>query len=973
MEIKQVGKSSTKDDVPKHRQEKALDVSIPQILAEMKAISPTKGKKTRTPWDVLHARIKREFHRVKLIGDIQFSDEEYVMLIEHFLNCLEVLEKSGINAHHVFGEAFASAVVAIGIRCYEKKGSFWAGFERQTGRVISTNRHASILQSFRDTLKAYDKALYSEENSIENVLLHGFVAEQHLDDFYEFLFTYFRIDMGRDLSLCNTSQLVNAINNDSQIREQYLRSHTHKAFELNPTGSKIRLRNLIKQMDKLFYEGEGIKLPQRRIYSGLVQWSRNSISFQKEQTTWQGNTFGRRGRKMLTSPSLFVEFGEKHNFYLFLPSLLLKASELEDSFDVSVNVTIGKRTENIPLEVLQERSILGYRTESVYCEIDPDEVFQPIQFSLMIGNSRIKVLKKLPDVLVRFFDDEGDLLPDDRLKCGMIFAFVRKGEMLSSSGLLDTIETSAYSRFDLRLETGDLVFLPNGMTLSAGTKLEEGLVEKGRLEGVYVGHDEQRIRVLNHMPFIIFKAEINAIRNTLLRVNGCQYRMTDLEYRVFDIHEANENKGVYFSLAQISGKTSGIYEVSLSVPNDKKSRQWRFVLLEGMDIHFENAPYYFETHGCVSFNWHKGIKPEQKVDILGHNVFGFAIDPNQMELSFSVETDKGFISINMPVPAFFWKSVEEDVWATNNHCEYWIDEVPKKLFVHSPGTNVRLLIRDVPDEEELSVFSFENTSSVERDAIVCDLTKLLSHLDKRRYFWHVDLEVDGRTYEFFHVGTQNYQNRVMIRPDDGEMQTVIELSYIGKNPVVFDLEFQGKLLCEKHPIGHEPMTLDIPPVEGEYRIRTYEVIESDLGFDDEYEEMKTVMCRMTDPNDFTGRVLAVQSFVDRKLGDFCRPIDHGYELQLSKKIAPNLYCGRLRLKNDFGDIVPSIRVCMKIYRDTRNESYLLGAEGEDWVDLLYDKYSRRFTMNELPGLSRVEAYMRYVLLDEERHVFRFEC
>jgi len=184
-----------------------------------------KKKIVLTPRERMSHRIIREFKRVKLIGDIEINEEEYAQLKQYFISCFSILSSCNVDSVKSFDETFAVALVQIGMRCYQN-GVFWPEFEKELGIKISLTRRSVLLHSFILTMKKFNKMLYSEETDIENILTHSFVSNHYMDDFFMFLFTYYRIDMERDMEQCHPAALVNAINNNVLIRESVFVSPT---------------------------------------------------------------------------------------------------------------------------------------------------------------------------------------------------------------------------------------------------------------------------------------------------------------------------------------------------------------------------------------------------------------------------------------------------------------------------------------------------------------------------------------------------------------------------------------------------------------------------------------------------------------------------------------------------------------------------------------------------------------------------
>ena len=132
----------------------------------------------------------------------------------------------------------------------------------------------------------------------------------------------------------------------------------------------------------------------------------------------------------------------------------------------------------------------------------------------------------------------------------------------------------------------------------------EGLLRRGLLDGVYGLREETRIPVYASAPSFFARILPKAKNGTQLRVNGKTFRLFEdnepmAGVLAFDLQERASEEGIHIALNQFGVHTNGFYHVELDIPNDHANRTRDFMLIDGLQYSFDEAPYIFAETGVL--------------------------------------------------------------------------------------------------------------------------------------------------------------------------------------------------------------------------------------------------------------------------------------------------------------------------------------------------------------------------------------
>ena len=514
---------------------------IPKPLKDLD-VSAMDDKRTvaKTPEEKLIRRIEREFIKCRYIGDILISEEEYAILKELFRARYEKIVNS--YTHSAIDGVFAVALVQIGARFYN--GSYWPHVQKELGiDKMPANHQAWIGKSFFDTLTKFNKYHVDENQFVNNILLHCFITKYYANDLFDFIFAYYQLDLERDLNK-NTKEMRDylmeaMLKSEMSARAYKIRKHTADAVLVNNKGCRIRVSRILRLIDNALFNDILPLESQNRISQLFCQWASSSSQFDYEKKRIKG--MNKHGEKRFSSPYIHYD-GRNDRFMVILPQQYIRLLEDEDLPEISWRITIDDNTLNLPVQV--KSIVTGCRTEKYdQFELNKDKLFCSIEIELW-KNDKERIRRfKIKEDNIRFFDKDWDMVEYESsskyLPAGQIFAFsmLECNIELSSENGFDVEIKNGIKLFNMFLSKGDVLRLPNGKAKSVGRVLEEGIIDKNKVEGAYILYEEQLYSINRALPSIFIKMRPDQENGTLIVINNQRIRFDLKNCIVFDIDE----------------------------------------------------------------------------------------------------------------------------------------------------------------------------------------------------------------------------------------------------------------------------------------------------------------------------------------------------------------------------------------------------------------------------------------------------
>lgn len=921
------------------------------------------GKKLKSPFARLRSRIQREIQRKKLIGDILINDEEYAILVDHIRRQL-----SSANAQALLQEpdvCIAVGLVQVGIRFYD--GNYWNhaadAFSAPDLKKISGMR-SQISNVFNDTLLKYQKAIVGERETVQNILMHGFVSNYYADQYFDFLYAFYRLDLGRNISLLDSAAiraLFDSIADATSARKHMIREQVRDAVIANSRGCKIRLRRHLQLIDHFFWNENYRLHTSNRIYSLLQAWADKNHQFESERSE---TGIYRRGKKAFSKPHFLADY-QQGTFRLYLPAQLLPR---DVHTDITVHISVGDYQNTIVAEIVE--TVTSYRTEPIKVTIPDRCLLDAVSVALIAGEHTVIRQFAIPAEEVRFFDEEGYSENPAGLKNGVYFAFTKPDIQLISAAIKDHRKAGDLRQWYLDLENGDLIHLPNGAAIFVGRTSTEGLQRRGRLTSVwavYPDRPQEALPVYGTMPDVVIRAPKEKSGGILLVVNGTRHRISEENSRVFSYDDGTTDVGYYLRLAQIAPAADGRYDVHIDIPGGGK-RWYSFLLMQDFSITFDGAPYIFEPRGSAAVECAEQITSlDSNCELRGNSQFDFEIRADQRDLSFRIDLPMSPV-LKIRIPALFWR-YDSGVWNWEQPEELWHKELPSIIEIIAPCEKAVLHIDDLQDEEsDLEQKPVVGEKRTNREGLVFDLTRIKTYLEADQTVRTLYLDMDQLTKRFVQIVTRSTVVQCTAYGHFEKQQIEVNATIIGKGAYYVDMDFGNITIAKKQPIVDTACVLDIPEglSTGEYEIELFECEQDNFGFGDVYKSLGVYRQKLVNPYDMRGNNLELIQ-LHRENGKKS-PLVMTFSaenLQYIQGKNTNFYGAQMVVSNR-EKIVAAYPVIVEFidYATPDRVRLYFDDDGED-TEFLYDAVRRIIVKQEDNGVSRAEKYRRFEVLYED--------
>lgn len=938
-------------------------------------------KQAQRIYTKIRKRIEAQFDKKFYIGDIPVSQEEYEELLEYTRCQLRNITSSSSALNDA--PILAVALVQIGIRCYN--GNYWGNALKQELKMENSQAYQRFLgESFIRTLKKHGKVILDESERVRSILFHSFVTDYYSKGLFELLFQYYAKDLERDIyrndkvqmqALMDTLQLKATMSEEESeaftdqftgrgSRAYKLRQHTLQAIAANPTHSSMRLRRIIRLMDKAFWKDSVPQKPVSRLTILFKEWLKESPSFNNEYKLYKSGVIRNRGKKHFSSPYLFADI-QNTRFTLVLPPQIVRQ---EQSNGLIWHVTIAERTFDIPTTTYPV--LTGFKTEEVRLPISTELLFNEINCSLRYDSTLARNFPALPQSKARIFDMEGDYA--SRIFKIPMCVYTNNDYTIKSPALLDRLPLGAVTRWDLEFVDGDVLIFSDGKSLIAGERYADGLTKRGLVdEAIRRLNDGRRIAVYNRPPDLLLTLPKERAAGTVLDINGKRYRLSDCNCDEF---EAGDSRGVRAFLIPLSQFTecaeNSENRVIIDAPGSSYAKEYMFVYVCGLKTKFDGAPYVFEDRGTLVFPENITVTCANKGTerLQGENGFQFLL--SQSLLSIPIQVNHS-ITIDFEVPIFLWSSDEAE-WHTEPMGDIWHSDfrVFRKLYFHSPNTRIEFSMDDDYDDSDDESEQHVVTCEMRSDGIfVLDLTRFHSWITRDRIAHRISMRLGSNNYDFAKVYARSFVGSCDLSADYQVGQLVCSGEFIGRGDYFVDITHlqTGIKVVEKGHIVEGELKLTTRLRNGEYKVDFFETEDDDDFFEEvSYLPIHSFKKNLINKNDLSGNHIKLLNYRQRMHSlihtRFAKPL----WITNLEYLEPLTYEGHM--KNDLYDDL-RVKVIFENAKDLRYFSLYFWDEYDEPADFLYDSKLQTLVMEEEPGLLSSVRYRRYKMMFDSDYIF----
>lgn len=940
-------------------------------------------KQAQRIYTKLRKRIENQFDKKFYIGDITVSQEEYDELLEYTRFQLRNVTASSSSLNDA--PILAVALVQIGIRCYN--GNFWGNALKQELQVENTPVFQRFLgESFIQTLKKHKKYILDESERVQTILFHSFVTNYYSKGLFELLFQYYANDLERDIyrndkyqmqALMETIQLRASMSEEESeaftgqftgrgSRAYKLRQHTLQAITANPAHSSMRLRRILRLMDKAFWKDTVPQKPVSRLTILFKEWLKESPSFTREYKLYKSGVIRNRGKKHFSSPYLYADI-KNTTFTLVLPPQIVR-QEQSDGLIWHVTVqgeTFDARVDTYPV-------LTGFKTEEIRIPIPTDLLFSEINCILRNSTDIARSFPPLPLSKTRMFDMEGDYAA--RIFKIPMCVYTRNDYAVKSPALLDRVRLGSLTRWDLEFVDGDILIFSDGKSLVAGERYTDGLTKRGTVDGAsYKKSPEDSVTVYNRLPDLLLTLPKAKTTGTIIDINGSRYRLSDCESDEFESGDSRGVRAFLVPMSQFRECTANAENrVVIDAPGSPYAREYSFVYVPGLKTQFEGAPYVFEDRGTLVFpDEIRAVCVDQKAEHLhGENGFQFLLSQNLRAISVRINHS---IVIEFEIPVFLWSS-DGTQWHTEPMGDVWHTDFKgfRKLYFHSPSNRIEFGMDDdyddSDDESEQHVVACEKRSD---GVFALDLTRFHSWITREKVAYGINMRLGSANYEFAKVYARSFVSSCDLLADYQAGQLVCSGEFIGRGDYYVDITHlqTGLKIAEKGHITNGELLLKTRLRNGEYQVDFFETEDDDDFFDEvSYLPIHTFKKHLINPNDLSGNNIRVISYRPKRHSLIHTRLAAPLWITNLEYLEPLTYEGRmmdaedkeLKVKVVF-DNAKELRYFFLYYWDDYDESY---------VEFLFDNQKKTVVQEEEPGLRPSVRYRRYkVLFDTDYYLF----
>jgi hypothetical protein len=921
-----------------------------------------------TPIEKLTKRIEKEFDSKKLLGDIQISDEEYSLLIDYLCR---IHNRAFTSYHYSFNEKlFVVGIIQIAIKDYD--GGLWTHIISEMGVKDSVRFRKFITESFLNSLRKYNKLDRNNEEFFHNVMMHILICDHYINKLFRFIYSYYQIDLERNLSLNNT-EMMNALisniidrdsnenDNDVANREYMLNMHTIDAIRANTKSAKMKIRWILRLMDKAFWDQNLPDNPKGKLSKLFVQWVNETDVFRDDVKQYSNKDYG--NRKQFRTPVLQVNF-KRLEFSVYIPSQTLL---LRDVNRVSYSMVINGYSIEWSPECISSRA--GYKISEDNKIIQLSDIFNDIHLSIFVNGERMRSFNVAQSSDYVKFDKFG--YQANRLRQGEMLVIAKRGKLPYHLSIQKQPMVGAYEMAYYAIDEDDFIVDSDGKHEFVEMSRANRISNKGIVR--YASSDGEI--VYNKIPPIFFSTRKTRLEGSRISVNGNWRRLSDLNFQVIDkVIDDDSDSDFVLELTESDGVIIGVNILDFDIPNDNKSRNYSFAYLPKLSFDLVGSPYFFVENTVIEFD--NSVIISSEYEKKSTNTYLIKIDDQTDKLNFEYISENSRFIFMIEMPIFRW-GFEKDHLNIHNLGDCWIADFNFELFVETP-VDFRFEVEQDDNNQYIDV----KRSAVD-GLIECDLTRMRSWLSKERIFHDVYIVMESNKHKFGRIFVQTKVTSMQpLHWNEVDMTINGGISVIGKDPLYISITHisSGRIIVDKAKLADDSFSYHCEGLNGSYQV---DIIKMKKGFGGSgYEIIFSKISQIVTDN-LSGIDFYVRShrFQEQKI--FLEYYNYRYLITDFEKIGKGVYSGKLSEKPlqrsllmnenfDTFSFLSNIEIRFIRDKDYSTAEIMAIDEDEEYLAFLYDIKQRRLVLTEDFELESRDRYTRYKALFDQMTIFELE-
>ena len=877
--LNRVSGKTTSDDVKKYSRKE-----LENLYQDTKELLYVKGdidpdyQHALKHWDekseiaILRNRLVDQVPDITLLSEIEVSDKEFELLSEY---ARKRINNAQINSDYVAADfLFTLTMVQIGIRYYEY--NFWPQVGKVLHGTISQTERKWIGNTVTKTLHVLGKPVYSETEYVTNILMHCFVADSYASRFFDYLFSFYRIDLERDVSgiqQTDIDYICDSIINPYAKRKQLLSDYTAMSVRADREYCKRVIEQSLYMIDCRFWDEDLYEEDSLtgRLRQRFDEWSDHSDFYQSEKQKNKQKMSGEQRIRMFRTPHLICD-NDNGTFTILLPPQMIPVNDEKSLPEVKWFIVSSERRE---YRCDLEEGYSGFRTKPRAFTVTSEEIFSRFVFLLFSDQTLLRSFNWDAHEAV-FFSENWEGIKADNLSPGKVYAFCKHTDGIISESVLYEGWEHGLRYYELGLKDGDFVQVQGEDNYYVGKIPSPGLSYTNYVSGVYIENiSGERIPVYNLNPQIVIEVEDGQLQGTAVFANGKINRLADMHF--IDIHVGNTSDTKYYFVhaGELEGVQEGHNSITVDYPNSTKHLHVEYYLLQGFKYKFSGAPYIFTDSGSLILYWATFEEEPRTVNFnMSDLVEGIlAVDYEGMNMKYIV-----------PLLLTSW---DRETWTYLKYDDIWHNDFQSILYIKYPADSISLFVGGSAKYESACNYH------VRADGIFnCDLTRLKSYFDDNKMISTICIDADDKETELLRVIQKSFLISAKLTADPGNRQIKAEFDIVGKNEYFADLYCEDVLLAEKEPIeNNEILFRDIDVDTADYTVIVYES-DDEFGFDEDFELVGKKTQSLINASDLVGgrmKVKYISYGSKHQTLDF--PPEYDYYLFLEEQRTNDTYDG----------------------------------------------------------------------------------
>ncbi len=637
----------------------------------------------------LHTKISEALKNpeLKLLGQIQISDEEYKELLVYTSRKVANLMVQTIVPADIM---LSLAAVQIAIRTYFE-GNYWEYFKNEIGLEVSSSRTNYVGQIFVSTLTRFrlfqiERDAGAKYAYVENIKAHSFVPNNYLSGYFDFLFAFYDRNLLRqvqenidddfsEMSDFFASTLKDSGDNFSLRNLDNKPAKSYKLLKATRTlfaqGDSSIMANVmyshLKIIDDYYYD-EKKPADSNRFGNAFLQWIEHATELTGDNK--HGNK--RRSKAFYHKPYFHIK-RSSGDVVLVIPEQKIRNEDYNGN--VLATITVNGKSKSYPLSIYRAFGVLV----SEQIKVSVDDLFSEIRVDISSVSNRIFEISKCS---YRIFDE--DFCEMVKLHFGQNYLLVEKGcEVRGAKAIYANCEYKYWDEYSYAdVDEKTIIYIDNVPISTTGSFIIGPNFNHVSNEYQLLDNEKEIQAAYKH-PNLSFKVAKNTLDGCFIWCNSIRFQVKPVAASIVEPPADTENYGVTLILNDLLDDDDHLYRILLDEPGKSRREICRYVLISGLRCRPEKRRYVFSTEAILNIYGDYDIKPINCNKIADTYDYTLDLTTGVEYADFSLRLDEHDYTVRVPLNVF--KHGFEKEWKFSRPDYLWHTELKNDLFVSIPG------------------------------------------------------------------------------------------------------------------------------------------------------------------------------------------------------------------------------------------------------------------------------------------------